>query len=60
MFQDMLYDVVSVLILEQGFNAGVELVEDEGRLLKGAMLQNTLDHATAVGVGGQREDLEPK
>ena len=32
MFQDVLYDVISVLILEQGVDAGVELVEDEGGL----------------------------
>jgi hypothetical protein len=60
MFQDVLYDVVPVLILKQGVDVGVELVEDEGGLFHSAMLKNTLDHATAVGMCGQGEDLEWK
>jgi hypothetical protein len=57
-FQNMLDDVISVLVLKQRLDAGVKLVQDEGGLLQTAVLQDTLNHATAVGMGGQRENLK--
>ena len=51
--QHMLYDVVAVLVLHQTFCLFMELCQNAVGLLRRAVLQDTLDHATAVWVGGQ-------
>ena len=56
-FEHVLYDVVSVLVLDQLVRVGVDLLQDRGRLLRGAVLQDPLDHAAAVRVGREREYL---
>jgi hypothetical protein len=38
MFQNVLDDIISVLVLEQRVNAGVQLVQDQGGLLQGTVL----------------------
>ncbi len=50
-FQDVLDDVVSVLILEELLGALMELFQHCGGLVNVAMLQDALDHAAAVRVG---------
>lgn len=46
--QDMLHHVVAVLVLDQGLDVGVELLQDGGGLLRGAVLEDALNHPTAV------------
>ena len=54
----MLDDIVAVLVLEQGLDVGEELVQDGGRLLQAAVLQDSLDDPAAVGMRGEWEYLE--
>ena len=54
----MLYDVVSVLVLQQLLCVGVKLVQDRTRLFRIAVLQNALDHTATVRVGRQSGHLE--
>ena len=49
----MLDDIVAVLVLEQGLDVGEELVQDGGRLLQAAVLQDSLDDPAAVGMRGE-------
>ena len=55
-----LYDVISVLILDESFGVGVKFVEDGRRLFGCAMLQNALNHPAAVGMRRERQHLEMK
>ena len=48
--QDMLHHVVAVLVLDQSLDVTVELLQDGGGLLGGAVLEDALDHPTAVRV----------
>ena len=50
-FQDVLYDVVSVLVLEQLFSVGVELLQDGASLFRCAVLKDPLDHSAPVRMG---------
>ena len=51
MFQNVLYDVVSVLVLEQLFSVGVELLQDGASLFRCAVLKDPLDHSAPVRMG---------
>ena len=53
MVENMLDHVVAILVLDQGLDVAVELLQDGGGLLGGAVLENALDHATAVRMGGE-------
>ena len=53
----MLHYVVAVLVLQQLVGVLVQLLEDDGRLLHAAVLQDALDDAAAVGVRRQTEHL---
>ena len=56
--QHVLDDVVSVLVLHEALGVRVELLQYGRGLLPRAVLQDTLDDATAVRVGGQGEHLQ--
>ena len=49
--QDVLHHVVAVLVLDQGLDVAVELLQDGSGLLGGAVLEDALDHPTAVRMG---------
>ena len=49
--QDVLHHIVAVLVHEQRLDVGVELLQDGLGLLRGAVLQDALDHPAAVRVG---------
>ena len=49
----MLHHVVAVLVLDERLYVGVELLQHGRGLLGAAVLQDALDHAAAVRVGGQ-------
>ena len=53
----MLHHVVAVLVLDQGLDIGVELLQDGGGLLRGAVFEDTLDHTTAVRMSREGEHL---
>lgn len=52
MFQDVLDDIVAVLILYKSFSMLVQFIQYGGGLLWHAVLKDTLNHTTAVGMGG--------
>lgn len=58
MFQDVLDNIVSVLILKERFRVLMKLLENGGGLLRDAMLKNPLDDTASIGMGGQRENLK--
>lgn len=55
--EHVLDDVVPVLVLDQLFNVRVKFVQDGGRLFRGAVLQDSLDHPAAVRVSRQGKHL---
>ena len=55
--EDVLHHVVAVLVLDQGLDVCVELLQDGGGLLGRAVLQDPLDHPAPVRVGRQVEHL---
>ena len=55
--QHVLDDVVAVLVLHQALRVLVQLLQDRSRLIQCTVLQDALDHATAVRVCRQGEHL---
>lgn len=53
----VLDNVITILILNELISSSVQLLKDTLSLFRGAMLENTLDHSTSVGVGAQGVDL---
>lgn len=53
----MLDNVVSVLILDEGFRVVMQLVQYRSRLLRSAVLKDALDDAASVRVRRERQDL---
>ena len=53
----MLYDVVAVLVLEEVVRVLVQLLQDGRGLLRGAVLENALNHAATIRVGRQAVHL---
>lgn len=55
--KDMLNHVVAVLILEQLFGIGMQLLQDGSSLFRNAKFQNALNHSASVGMRRQGKYL---
>lgn len=58
MFQNVLNYIIAILILDQLISALMQLLQDRIGLLWSTVLQDPLDHATAIGMSWQAADLK--
>jgi len=57
-FQHMLYDVVTILVVNEVFRLLVQFLKNTGHLVGVAVFQDALDHSTAVRVHCQLKYLD--